>query len=400
MIRKIKMKKRYFFTIVLIFIVGTLLAQQVKLNSKITVSVHSVNENIDRSIFIQLPKDYGKVNKRYPLIVLFDAQDRTLYDYTSSTIDRLTWSNEIPEAIFVGILQNDRSNELNFERNEASSNQFLNFVKNDLIDYLSKSYSLNGYYTLIGHSLGGQLATNAMLTYPETFKSVISVSGALNYPEKEKWFRNKVVTKLDYYLSTRPDSVFAKQKYYFSTGDEGFQDSGFKLGALTADSLFVKYKPNSKNWHFDYLKGFNHMTTPLISIPSGLIFVFQDWHFSETLAMDVLMYEKIDPNVAMQKQLDNIKKVYGTEIALPYNAYSQFENFYFVKGELEKASILANQIIKLYPNDDDSYATMADILEKKGDLKGAIKYLKEAQSKSNLAKYADRILRLNSKTSN
>ena len=394
------MKKRYFFTTVLMFIVGTLLAQQVKLGSKFTVNVHSVNENIDRSIFIQLPKDYGKVNKRYPLIVLFDAQDQTLYDYTSSTIDRLTWTSDIPEAIFVGVMQKDRSKEFSFEKYETSSLQFLNFIKNDLIDYLSKSYSLNGYYTLIGHSLGGEFVTNAMLTYPETFKSVISVSGALNYLEKEKWFRTKTVTKLDYYLSSRPDSVFAKQKYYFSTGDEGFQDSGFKLGALTADSLFVKYKPNSKNWHFDYLKGFNHMTTPLISIPSGLIFVFQDWHFSETLAMDVLLYEKIDPIVAMQKQLDNIKKVYETEIALPYHAYSQFENFYFVNGELEKASILANQIIKLYPNDDDSYATMADILEKKGDLKGAIKYLKEAQSKSNLAKYADRILKLNSKTSN
>lgn len=394
------MKKRYLFTTVLMFIVGTLLAQQVKLGSKFTVNVHSVNENIDRSIFIQLPKDYGKVNKRYPLIVLFDAQDQTLYDYTSSTIERLTWTSDIPEAIFVGVMQKDRSKEFSFEKYETSSLQFLNFIKNDLINYLSNNYFLNGYYTLIGHSLGGEFVTNAMLTYPETFKSVISVSGALNYLEKEKWFNSETVTKLDYYLSTRPDSVFAKQKYYFSTGDEGFQDSGFKLGALSADSLFVKYKPNSKNWHFDYLKGFNHMTTPLISIPSGLIFVFQDWHFSETLAMDVLLYEKIDPIVAMQKQLDNIKKVYETEIALPYHAYSQFENFYFVKGELEKASILANQIIKLYPNDDDSYATMADILEKKGDLKGAIKYLKEAQSKSNLAKYADRILKLNSKTSN
>lgn len=394
------MKKRYLFTTVLMFIVGTLLAQQVKLGSKFTVNVHSVNENIDRSIFIQLPKDYGKVNKRYPLIVLFDAQDQTLYDYTSSTIDRLTWTSDIPEAIFVGVMQKDRSKEFSFEKYETSSLQFLNFIKNDLINYLSNNYFLNGYYTLIGHSLGGEFVTNAMLTYPETFKSVISVSGALNYLEKEKWFKTETVTKLDYYLSTRPDSVFAKQKYYFSTGDEGFQDSGFKLGALSADSLFVKYKPNSKNWHFDYLKGFNHMTTPLISIPSGLIFVFQDWYFPETLAMDVLLYEKIDPIVAMQKQLDNIKKVYETEITLPYHAYSQFENFYFVKGELEKASILANQIIKLYPNDDDSYATMADILEKKGDLKGAIKYLREAQSKSNLAKYADRILRLNSKTSN
>ena len=137
------MKKRYFFTTVLMFIVGTLLAQQVKLSSKFTVNVHSVNENIDRSIFIQLPKDYGKVNKRYPLIVLFDAQDQTLYDYTSSTIDRLTWTSDIPEAIFVGVMQKDRSKEFSFEKYETSSLQFLNFIKNDLINYLSNNYFLN-----------------------------------------------------------------------------------------------------------------------------------------------------------------------------------------------------------------------------------------------------------------
>ena len=391
------MKKNLFAAIIIIFMYGNLLAQQVKLSDRKIVNIHSVTENTDRSIFIQLPKNYGQVKTQYPIIILFDAQDQTLYDYTSSTIDRLMWTNDIPEAIFVGVLQKDRSKELSFEKNEESSFQFLNFVKNDLVNYLSKSYSLNGYCTLIGHSLGGQFVTNAMLTYPEIFKSVISVSGALNYPESDKTFKRKVLTKEESYIISNSDSVFEKQKYYFSTGDEGFQDSGFKLGALEADSLFRKYKPHSANWHFDYLKGFNHMTTPLVSIPSGLIFIFHDWHFSDSLAMDVLVYQKTDPLVAMQKHQDNILKAYQTNIALPYNAYYQFENYYFVKDELKKASILANQIIALYPNDDESYALMADILEKEGDLKGAVKYLQEAELKSASAKYKDRISQLNHK---
>jgi pimeloyl-ACP methyl ester carboxylesterase len=389
--------KKLFITMSLICVSGSLLGQQAKFANKTIVEVHSAIENLDRTILIQLPKDYGKVNKHYPLILLFDAQDQTLYNYTSSAIDRLTWTNDIPEAIFVGVMQNDRSKELGFERNEASSLQFLNFIKDDLISYLSKNYSLNGYYTLIGHSLGGQFVTNAMLTYPETFRSVISVSGALNYPEKEKGFRTKMVTKLDYHLSTRPDSVFAKQKYYFSTGDEGFQDSGFKLGALAADSLFRIYKPNSKNWHFDYLKGFNHMTTPLLSIPSGLTFIFHDWHFSDSLAMDVLLAHKTDPLQALKAQKNSILRSYGADILLPYNAFYQFADYYLSKGELSNAKILTEQIISLYPNDDESYHLMAEVLMKQGDVTNAIKYLEKAQSKSSADKYAEKIKRLKNK---
>ena len=392
------MKKIQLLTMLLVLTFGTLLAQQVKLSSKVITKVHSNSEKTDRTIFIQLPKDYSESNKRYPLIVLFDAQDQTLYDYTSSAIDRLTWTNDIPEAIFVGVVQKDRGKELSFEQRDTSSSKFLSFIKDDLINYLSKTYHLNGYYTLIGHSLGGQFVTNAMLTYPEIFKSVISVSGALYYPESEiKGFKRKVLTKLQHYLSSTPDSIFAKQKYYFSTGDEGFQDSGFKLGALIADSLFTKYKPKTGTWHFDYLKGFNHMTTPLVSIPAGLTFIFHDWHFSDSLAMDILMYQKIDAITAMHKQMDYIKKVYGAEITFPYSAYYQFEKFYVAKGELDKAAILADQIINLYPKDDDSYVIKADILEKKGDLKGSAKYLREAQSRSTIAKYKERLSKIDIK---
>jgi pimeloyl-ACP methyl ester carboxylesterase len=370
------------------------LAQQARFANKAIVQVHSAIENLDRTIFIQLPKDYGKVNKRYPLILLFDAQDQTLYNYASSAVDRLTWTNDIPEAIFVGVVQNDRSKELNFERNKSSSYQFLNFIKDELINYLSKNYLLNGYYTLIGHSLGGQFVTNAMLTYPATFKSVISISGALNYPNKDNSVRSKILTKMDDYIATIPDSNFVKQKYYFSTGDDGFQDSGFKLGALKVDSSLKAHRTNSKNWYFDFLKGFNHMTTPLVSIPAGLTFVFHDWHFSDSLAMDVLLYHKNDPLKVLKGKKADIIKSYGADIVLPYNSFYQFADYYLSEGAMNKAEMLTKQIINLYPNDDESYSLMAEVLIKKGDLRNAIKYLEKAQSKSSVDKYAEKIKKL------
>jgi tetratricopeptide (TPR) repeat protein len=223
---------------------------------------------------------------------------------------------------------------------------------------------------------------------------VISISGALNYPNKDNEVRSKILNKLDNYIATTSDSSFIKQKYYFSTGDDGFQDNSFKLGALRLDSSFKAHKSNMKNWHFDFLKGFNHMTTPLVSIPTGLTFIFHDWHFSDSLAMDVLLYHKNDPLRVLKEKKSNILKSYDADIVLPYNAFYQFADYYLSKGAINEAEILTNQIIDLYPNDDESYSLMAEVFLKKGNVKDAIKYLEKAQSKSSIDKYAEKIRKL------
>lgn len=236
-----------------------------------------------------------------------------------------------------------------------------------------------------------------MLTYPATFKSVISISGALNYPNKDKEVTSKTLNKLDNYIAATSDSSFTKLKYYFSTGDDGFQDSGFKNGALKIDSWLKARKPNLTNWHFDFLKGFNHMTTPLISIPAGLTFIFHDWHFADSLAMNVLLYHKNDPLEVLKAKKSDIIKSYGINLELPYNSYYQFADYYLSKGEINGAEKLTKQLIDLYPNDDESYSLMAEVLIKKGDVKNAIKYFEKAQSKSSVEKYAEKIKRIKNK---
>ncbi|MFC4209727.1 tetratricopeptide repeat protein [Pedobacter lithocola] len=230
-----------------------------------------------------------------------------------------------------------------------------------------------------------------MITYPETFKSVISISGALNYPNKDNVVKSKIISKINDYIANTPDSMFSRQKYYFSTGDDGFQESGFKLGALKLDSVLKANKPNSKTWRFDFFKRLNRMSTPLTSLPSGLTFIFNDWHFSDSLAMDVLVCHKNDPLKVLKLKTQAIIKSFGTDIALPYNSYYQFADYYLTNGKTIEAKELTRQLLNLYPDDDDAYSLMAEVLTKKGDIKNAIICLEKAQSKFSIDKYSEKI---------
>ena len=369
-------------------------AQQIKLSDVNTITIQSSKENLNRKIFLQLPKNYGKENKRYPLIILFDAQDKSLYNLTSSVIDRMTWTNDIPEAIFLGVVQNNRSQELNFEKSEQTALPFLDFIKNDLLTYFSKNYKFNGYVTLIGHSLGGQFATNAMITYPETFSSAVSISGALNYPNKDNTVNSKIISKVERYLSDASGSGLRKQKYYFSSGDDGFQESGFKSGALKVDSLYRSHGQNAVNWQFEFLKGYNHMTTPLLSIPAGLAFVYKDWYISDSLAMDVLLYHKSNPVAVLKDKQIKISRSYGVNMSLPRNAQFQFAEYARSQGKVDDANVLAKQLLNEYPNYEEVYSLMAEISIKKGDTSNAIKNYEKAQSIAGTDKYAEKIRNL------
>ncbi|QXV63689.1 hypothetical protein INP83_11260 [Mucilaginibacter sp. 21P] len=383
--------KKLSLTIIFFMAIFFASAQQLKLNDKIEIKLHSSSEQEDHTVLIQLQKSYGQLNTKFPVILLLDAQDRTLFNYASAAVDRLMFTNDIPEAIFVGVVQDDRVKELGVERNEETALRFQHFLKTELYNILQKKYNAGSYFTFIGHSLGGQFVTNAMINDPVFFRSVISISGALNYPADYTFYKGKVLNGLKKHLINNQSGIPTKQKYYFSAGSDGYQESGFKAGALSADSLLKLFPNKSLNWKFDFLPGFNHMTTPLQSIPAGLVFLFKDWHFTDSLAMEVLLKQNTDPIDAINKHKDQIKKNYDTDLALPYSCYYQFTNFLVQKGNLDKAKEICMAMTRQYPEDADSYGLMGGILAKQGNRPDALRYYKIARSKSNPEKYLKEI---------
>lgn len=350
----------------------------VHLSPEETIVISSKELNQDRKLLIRLPRSYGKKNIKYPVIYLFDAHDKTLFNFTSSVVDRMMWTRDMPEAIIVGVIQTDRSKELNFEKQEENATKFLSFFKNEVLPYVDSHYATLGFPVLIGHSLGGQFVTHAMTVYPETFRAVISISGAFYYSSQEKFFQGKVLSELNNFLNRAP---FHPGYYYFSTGDEGFQDGTFRIGALKVDSLFKAFPPKGIQWVFHDLKGYNHGSTPLISIPDGLNFIFKDWRFPENLAANIIMKGIGDPLEALKEQENRIRKNYGTEITIPSSIYYQFSDFYMQHKNYEKAKQLIDKNMELDKNMDTPYGKMGDILVLTGQLKEAKHYYKLAMDK-------------------
>lgn len=370
--------KKFLMFVLFLLNINAVRAQLVKLEDEQVVTIHSASLNKDQKLFIRLPRNYDKVNIRYPVVYLFDAQDKTLYNYASAAIDRLMWTNDIPNVILVGIAQNDRSKELGIERNPEDSKKFLSFIKDELLLDIQKRYRTVDFQVFTGHSLGGQFVTNAMLTNPQTFKAVISISAALNYPATDTLFKEKTILLMKDFLK---NNVKNKLYYYYSVGDTGFQDELFQTGVLKVDSLFKRFQPPNIDWKFNYLHGFNHGTTPLASIPDGLVFIFRKWHFSDSLAMNVLVYDKTDPIKAIEKQEQVIKDNYNAGIPIPIFIYWQFADFYFQKAQFSKAKILLQKNIALDPQSHDPYGRMAEIFEKENNLSEAKKYYELAKSK-------------------
>lgn len=359
--------------------VSILSAQLVVLKEEQTLNLHSDSLNRDQKIFIRLPKNYDQVSTKYPVVYLFDANDKTLFNYTVSVTDRLMWTHDIPDVILVGIAQNDRSKELGVEKNEVYSNKFLSFIKDELQPEIRRRYRTLEFPVLIGHSLGGQFVTSAMISYPETFKAVISISGALNYTlGHPSYNKGKTLFRLNDFLK-RPAKT--KMFYYYSVGDSGFQDELFQTGILQVDSLFKKIQPANIDWKFDYLHGFNHGTTPLLSIPAGLQYIFRDWHFSERLAMSIVVDGKTDPLEAVIAKEKSIKDQYGAAIQLPLSIYEQLADYTFEKADLKKAKVFYEKVILINVQNHYPYGQLARIYEKKGDLKKALNYYNLAISK-------------------
>lgn len=123
------------------------------------------------SIFISLPKDYGKKQQTLPVIYLLDAN--VYFDIVANTM-----AENKTNAILVGIgysdfIKMDSLRERDYTFPKASSqdslpisggaDKFLAFIKEELIPYVDGNYTTDtNKRTIMGHSLGGYFVLYAL----------------------------------------------------------------------------------------------------------------------------------------------------------------------------------------------------------------------------------------------
>ena len=135
----------------------------------------------DKEILVSLPQSYDSSSRRYPVVYLLDAQYFFEFQYAYGLINTLTFFEDIPELILVGVASNDRNRDMvpSTQNPEGSAESFLEFFRKELHPFIDQTYRTEPHRILIGHSAGGLFALHTLLQAPDTFNGYIAISPAV-----------------------------------------------------------------------------------------------------------------------------------------------------------------------------------------------------------------------------
>ena len=212
--------------IVVLFLAFCLIDVYSQLTRKLRYSTFEIDVpqlNCKRKIWIYLPLDYDKSNKKYPVIYMHDGQN--LFDAKTSyagewNVDE-TLDSIKAKVIVVGIENggDKRMDELTPFKNEkhggGKADKYLDFLIQTLkpnidTNYRTKTSAKNTCF--FGSSLGGLISFYGALKYPEIFGKVGCFSPSF-------WFNRKEIFEM------MENTKNFKTKIYFMCGDnEGDDD--------------------------------------------------------------------------------------------------------------------------------------------------------------------------------
>lgn len=392
--RKITDIKNVFVFLLLVLFPHLVLAQQQgsQINIGERFSFHSNTLKEDRAYQIYLPQTYDNkffASKAYPVLYLLDGN--THFHTISGIVRSMSNNTQIPELIIVAISNTNRIRDFtptHFEKDPNSKDQmtfpssggadnFLKFLQTELMPHIEASYRTLPYRILVGHSMGGVLATHTLLSNPSMFQAIIAIDPSL-------WWDNQILVK-------RAKSIFSKSKglnnrMFISLANhplilddpKSWEDAVKTFAGLVETSTNASPKLQSK---LQYFEAEDHNSVTLVSFYYGLSFIFDGYkppltlllkqpseiaaHFknvSEKLGIEILPPEEFINTMGIillnqMRKIDTAIEVFKLNVSnypKSFNAYDSLADAYMVKGDTTSAVKNYEKSLELNPENQNA----------------------------------------------
>jgi len=246
--------------ILLLFITTQSIAQEknraITIGERRTIQSSILKES--RDLLIYTP---GKATTKLPLIIVFDGAG--LFSATVSAVRFMNYYSEIPqisEAVIIGIENTDRNRDMPIPQQyggEKGEDNFLKFVRDEIIPWASKNFSLNGHTIAIGHSQAGLFASYILARSPEHFPWVLALDAPMNVDPKTNPIK-EIISKTAKDLSKKVRYASIETVY-------GWKDEWTKYFSETNSVMIKKLKDES------------HESMAFEGVYEGLKFLFRDF---------------------------------------------------------------------------------------------------------------------------
>lgn len=266
-------------------------AQKIEAYKPVSNEVLKISSKIlkeDRTVYIHLPKpDSLNPNKHFDVLYLMDGESH--FDMLAQYTDYLSrWDvNVIPPMIVVGIVNTKRTRDLtptssninyfgkpdtnavSWMKPSGGNEQFLQFIKQELMPYIDGHYKTHDFKILAGHSFGGLASINCLLTHPDMFNAYIAISPSF-------WWDNEYMLKLANEKLNK--DIKLNKQFFYSDASEGIADSSsFHTNLLKFNDILTTKGVKELRYTYKYYPTETHMTEPMPAYYDALRFIYKDW---------------------------------------------------------------------------------------------------------------------------
>ena len=247
--------------------------------------------------------------------------------------------------------------------------------------YIESKYATAPYSTFIGHSLGGLTVLNTLLHHTDLFDAYIAIDPTTN------WVKGRILQEFKDFNTTHTDT---KITLFIGIGSLNIgqnKDDIMASSSYWADDIKALFEldeyltgTHQKNINYDskFYENENHFSVPLIATYDAIRFLF-DFYSVDIITSD---WEKPEVNLA-----EKISKLYErrTErlgyVMKPEEQYvNGLADYYLSLKHYEKARLLFELNVNIYPGSADVYDAMGDYYAALNENKKAVANYKKALS--------------------
>jgi predicted alpha/beta superfamily hydrolase len=263
----------FLLTLILVYILQPFNAGYSQDRVPISDSIYSNILKEQRSIKILLPETYkaGSAEK-YEVIYLTDGEwalDLFSYIYKFAKNE-----NFVPQVIIVAIPNRyiDKANQRDRDflpvhvtepAISGGADNFISFLKNELIPYVNRTYPTNGTNSLYGHSYGGLFVMYTLLTEPDLFGSYYSTDPSF-------WWNDSYLIKI---ASEKLANLPAGKLLWIAGIDATYKG----MGIYRMDSVLKVKAPASLHWKMATFPNEKHNSVRLKAMYDGMKFSYSGY---------------------------------------------------------------------------------------------------------------------------
>ncbi len=355
-----------------------------------TDSIESRILKEQRQLLVYTPFSGKKTKKDskeiYPVLFVLDGENH--FRSVAVTVERLSDMGLCPPMIVIGIPNTNRtrdltpttdSNNTDGIRHSGGGENFLSFIGKELIPYIDSKYPTAPYRLIMGHSLGGLMAMQAMVHHQDLFNAYILIDAAIWWDNHRVLTESKVALGKNTYESKTLFLAMANRM------ERGIDTAAVQLDTLEQTELIrynldlvhsIQKHPESKLKFKDvYYPNDNHGTVAFIAAYDALRFVFDYYSIPRYKE-----YETTNPNLpaVITTHFQRISKALGYQVLPDASLVNSLGYRALNLKQYDAAKRLFALNERNYPNNANLQDSFGDYYKAVKDKKNAISQYQKA----------------------